>query len=102
MASCLLAFVLTGIASGAVYVVRTVQTYDGACEKLAGFPGLLQGVGLVSTGNCRSTELRDCKNQPCTVDGKPGHCTVQDADDQDDKKHDDKKHCVCVTKHISK
>jgi len=89
---CLLALLLAGIASGSVFVIHTIRTYDGTCEKLAGFPGLLQGTGLLCTGNCGNAW--HCNDGPCTVGGKPGHCQEQWEGHE--------RHCVCVPTHISR
>ncbi len=93
-ALCILALALAGIASAAAYVAYTVQAYDGVCEKLEGFPGFLQGAGLLATGNCSSLPLRKCLSQPCTLGGKPGKCLPRVVGG--------KKHCICVIKTISK
>lgn len=100
--SCLLVLALAGIASGAVLVMNTMRTYDGACEKLDGFPGLMQGAGLLARGNCSVIPLQKCANQPCTVGGKAGHCVARQVDENSREGKDNKKHCVCVAKHISK
>jgi hypothetical protein len=78
---CLLSALFLGVSSGAVLVIQTVQTYSGACEKLSGFPGVLQKAGFVPEGTC-DTKVRfrgDCRNHTCTVDGKAGHCVAEKA-----------------------
>ena len=86
-----------GLSSGALLVARTIEAYSGACEKLDGFPGLLQAAGFVPLGHCKFTNLGVCpgpKVEACVVNGKLGHCQETSIDG--------KKLCVCVKDRISK
>src|SRR5580700_8321194 len=76
---CLLGALFLGVASGAALVSHTVTMYSGACEKLNGFPGLLQSAGFVPRGECHMVEGKcsDPVHNGCTVDGKKGHCVRQ-------------------------
>ena len=66
------ASVLGILIPGSVAVARTVQTYDGVCTDLDGFPGLLQKTGFIARGTCVFKEGR-CGG-PCLVDHRLGHC----------------------------
>ena len=71
---CLLGVLFLGLSSGAVLVARTINEYSGACEKLNGFPGMLQSAGFVPIGNCKFIKGK-CpgpKQEQCVVNGKPG------------------------------
>lgn len=73
---CLLGVLFLGLSSGAVLVARTINEYSGACEKLNGFPGMLQSAGFVPIGNCKFIKGK-CpgpKREQCVVNGKRGHC----------------------------
>ena len=85
----LLCLVFLGVASGAVFVLQTVQAYTGVCEELDGLPGVLQQVGFMPRGTCRFDDDRDkgerangddrhkqkkCRPGECTVDGRKGKC----------------------------
>jgi hypothetical protein len=67
--ACTLGILISG---GSVAVARTVQTYDGACSDLTGFPGLLQKAGFITRGTCIFKSGR-CGG-PCFVDHRLGHC----------------------------
>jgi hypothetical protein len=67
--TCCLGILISG---GTVAVARTVQTYDGVCSDLTGFPGLLQRAGFIERGTCIFKEGK-CGG-PCLVDHKRGHC----------------------------
>ena len=94
---CLLIAIFLGLSSGALLVARTIGAYSGACEKLDGFPGLLQVAGFVPLGNCKFTKTGVCpgpKAEACDVGGKLGHCQETSVDG---------KHvCVCVKDRISR
>lgn len=114
----LVCLVFLGVASGAAYVLKTVQSVSGACETLAGFPGILQMAGFVPSGNCRfgnpwddddrfaDPEKDRGKNHQCppsacsTSDGKKGKC------EPDPSNHLCKRHhqpvCVCEVKNESR
>jgi len=71
---CLICLLFLGIA-GRAYVVQTVQTYGGSCEKLHGLPGVLQQAGFMPRGNCEMDKDHDsCKEGSCEVNGRKGHC----------------------------
>src|ERR1700722_32151 len=93
---CLLTALFLAVASGAALVIQTVQTYSEACEKLNGFPGVLQKVSFVPRGSCetRVHSPGDCRNHTCSVNGKAGHCTP---DKEPDASQPGKDYlCVCV------
>jgi hypothetical protein len=103
----LVCLIFLGVASGAAFVLNTVQTYSGACEKLDGFPGMLQQVGFVPSGTCKVDEGGDngqrvddgkhkkCKQGDCTVDGKKGTCVEVSSDRGDTM-------CTCKVKNESR
>ena len=71
---CILCLLFLGIA-GRAYVLQTVHTYSGSCEKLHGLPGLLQKVGFLPSGNCKvDTTKNGCTAQSCEVNGRAGQC----------------------------
>jgi hypothetical protein len=76
---CLMSALFLGVSSAAVLVIQTVQTYSGACEKLNGFPGVLQKAGFLPEGSCNPKPKvhADCLKHKCTVDGKEGHCVPE-------------------------
>lgn len=76
---CLLSALFLGVCSGAVLVVQTVETYSGACDKLNGFPGVMQKAGFLPEGNCESRpHVRDdCRRHTCQVNGRAGHCVAE-------------------------
>ena len=77
-----------GAASGAVFTLRTIAMFSGACDKLDGFPGLLQSAGFVPGGKCRTTVKGVCiVPQACEVNGKTGHCVKE--------VYNYKTYCVC-------
>ncbi len=93
---CLWGALFLGVSSAAAYVAHTIAAYDGACEKLDGFPGLLQAAGLIRLGNCKIID-GNCPgpgHEGCIVGGKSGHCEFR----WEDGKHV----CVCVKDHISR
>jgi len=99
---CLLTALFLGVSSGAALVIQTVQTYSAACEKLNGFPGVLQKVGFVPQGNC-DTRVRfkdDCRNHNCSVNGKSGHCVPEKKPDASEPGKD--YICVCRPNHPSR
>lgn len=75
---CLLAALFLGVCSGAVFVAHTVAADSGSCEKLDGFPGLLQAAGFVPTGDCKMVDHECPKGEQCRVDGKRGHCVAKE------------------------
>jgi hypothetical protein len=94
---CLLSALFLGVSSGAILVVQTVQTYSGACEKLTGFPGVLQKAGFLPEGSCNSHphSWKDCHHHNCVVDGKAGHCVSQQLPEKDPVSDQD---FICVCK----
>ena len=103
-----------GVASGVKYVAKTVGVYSGACEKLPGFPGVLQAAGFVPKGNCNFGDDDDkdadakkdkgkhhqCPPSACTTaSGKKGKCGP-------DSSHRCKRHndpvCVCQVVNVSR
>ena len=92
-----------GAASGAAFTLRTIAMYNGVCDVLGGFPGMLQSAGFVTKGTCRfekedegqeGKEGRECSEEPCRVNGKKGHCVKRLVQK--------KPRCVCEPNHISK
>jgi hypothetical protein len=73
---CLLAALCFGVCSGAVFVMHTVVADSGSCEKLEGFPRLLQAAGFVPTGDCKMVDHQCRQGEQCRVDGKRGHCAA--------------------------
>jgi hypothetical protein len=65
------------VSAGALITVFTAVSYARTCEKLTGFPGLLQRVGLVAAGPC-VTKLGGVAcgggNACTTAQSKPGTC----------------------------
>jgi hypothetical protein len=94
---CLLSALFLGVSSGAVLVIQTVQTYSGACEKLNGFPGVLQKAGFLPEGSCnpKPKVQDDCKKHNCQVDGKAGHCVAEKLPPSDSGSDKD---FICVCK----
>jgi hypothetical protein len=92
LVGCMICLLFLGIA-GRAYVLQTVQTYSGACEKLHGVPGLLQSAGFVPEGDCKVDPKSDkdhrCMEHACEVWGKKGHCEEQQLDTKTVV-------CVCV------
>ena len=41
-----------GVSTGFAYVRTTITQHNGACGKLTGFPGVLQSMHFISSGNC--------------------------------------------------
>jgi hypothetical protein len=76
---CLVSALFLGVSSGAVLVIQTVQTYSGACDKLNGFPGVLQKAGFLPEGSCNPNphSWDECFKHRCEVDGKKGHCVAE-------------------------
>ena len=90
---CVIGLFSSGLAGGVAAVLRTIGIYDGACEKLSGFPGALQAAGFLHRGNCtlepdedkdreqdRDRDKRKKKHCPpneCTVNGKKGKCVEE-------------------------
>jgi hypothetical protein len=75
--------------------MHTVAIYSGTCDKLDGFPGLLQSAGFLPIGNCKWLNPHRCNTEEeCRVNGKIGHCGVEVIDH--------KEFCVCKPKRISK
>ena len=82
---CLVCLFSLGAAGGVAAVLRTIGIYSGACEKLSGFPGLLQAAAFVPAGNCQfvsSNNKKTCPSNSCTVDGKKGKCTQETSGSQ--------------------
>ena len=50
---CMIGLFSWGLAGGVAAVLRTIGIYSGACEKLSGFPGVLQAAGFVPSGTCK-------------------------------------------------
>jgi hypothetical protein len=94
--SCLFGALFVGASSGAVLVVRTVGEYSGACEKLDGFPGVLQAAGFLPHGDCRADPngKRACPEHSCRADGKKGHCEAREVDKRF--------FCTCIPNRISR
>jgi hypothetical protein len=101
---CIVCLVFVGVASGAAFVFKTVQTYSGACDKLDGFPGVLQEVGFVPKGDCKfvitdrnkDRDKDDCPPHACEVKGKEGICTFAQRDETG------KPSCFCKVKKVSR
>ena len=93
---CLLGALFLGFSSGAAFVWHNVAKGRGACEKLDGFPGLLQAAGFVPSGNCRLIDGKcpTTSSGACVVAGKPGHCVAELIDN--------KRLCVCVKDKMSR
>lgn len=107
---CMIGLFSWAIAGGVAVVLRTVGIYSGACEKLGGFPGVLQAAGFVPSGTCkfelddgkdkRKQKDRDknkekhCPLRECTVDGKKGNCVEETSGGEPV--------CVCRPKKISR
>jgi hypothetical protein len=72
---CLAVVISLGLAQGATLVMRTVETYSGACSDLAGFPGLLQKSGFIPKGKCQELKNGACGGE-CEIgnSGKIGRC----------------------------
>jgi len=94
LVGCMICLLFLGIA-GRAYVLQTVHTYSGACEKLHGVPGLLQRAGFVPEGDCKVDKDHDCKSQACEVWGKKGQCEEQRLDPKTVI-------CVCVPERPSR
>ena len=47
------------------------ETYAGACSPLGGFPGLLQQVNLLASGNCAIPKANKCSGS-CTLSAPSG------------------------------
>jgi hypothetical protein len=65
------------VSGGAMVTAFTAVSYAGVCEKLGGFPGLLQKVGLVAPGPCATKKKGSvCQSgTPCTTSSRrPGKC----------------------------
>src|SRR5437879_517222 len=76
---CLVCLFSLGAAGGVAAVLRTIGIYSGACEKLSGFPGLLQAAAFVPAGTCQfvtQNNKKTCPPSACTVDGVKGKCTL--------------------------
>ena len=93
---CLLGAMFFGVSGGAVLVAHTVSTYSGTCDKLDGFPGLLQSAGFVPVGNCKfiNGKCPGPAKEACAVNGKSGHCVAQVVNDH--------AVCICVKDKISR
>jgi|SRR5579859_510786 len=88
---CIVCLFSWGTASGVAVVLRTIGIYSGACEKLSGFPGVLQAAGFVPSGTCKFEPNNDngndkdkdkdkekhCPPRECAVDGKKGKCVEE-------------------------
>lgn len=93
---CMIGLFSWGLAGGVAVVLRTIGIYSGACEKLSGFPGVLQAAGFVPGGTCRfefddknSEQVNDknkdkdkhrkkhCPPNECRVDGRKGECVEE-------------------------
>jgi hypothetical protein len=79
----LVCMVFLGVASGAAFVLKTVQSYSGACGTLAGVPGILQAALFIPKGDCKFGDDDDpdahpknhkCPPSACSVDGHKGKC----------------------------
>ncbi len=94
---CLVCLFSLGAAGGVAAVLRTIGIYSGACEKLSGFPGLLQAAAFVPAGTCSfvtQNKKTTCPPNACTVDGKKGKCTEETSLSQ--------QVCVCRVQTISR
>ena len=94
--SCLWGALFVGVSSSAAFVAHTIAKYDGVCEKLDGFPGLLQATGIVHFGRCAFVNgvCPGPTQEFCDAGGKVGHCIVDAIDGR--------KVCVCVRDKISR
>lgn len=99
----LLSALCLGVCSGAVLVIQTVQTYGGSCDKLNGFPGVLQTAGFLPEGSCnpRPRVRDDCHKNHCLVNGKQGTCVPQALPKSEVKGLKDFT-CVCEPVHPSR
>ena len=69
-------FVLV-VAADAMITAFTAVGYAGTCDRLSGFPGLLQKAGLVAPGPCATKNKGSvCQSgSACTTSSrKPGKC----------------------------
>ena len=71
---CVVSLLALGIASGAVFTLKTITLYTGVCEKVDGYAGLLQSAGLVPIGECALVNHACPVNHECTVAGRHGTC----------------------------
>jgi hypothetical protein len=88
--SCLWGALFVGVSSSAAFVAHTIAKYDGVCEKLDGFPGLLQATGIVHFGRCAFVNgvCPGPTQEFCDAGGKAGHCSVRSIDGRNA--------CVCI------
>lgn len=106
---CMIGLFSWGLAGGVAAVLRTIGIYSGACEKLSGFPGVLQAAGFVPSGTCKfepdtdqdkdkdhkdKDKKKHCLPGECTVNGKKGTCVEEGSGDG--------AVCVCRPKKISR
>jgi hypothetical protein len=85
---CIVCLFSWGAASGVAVVLRTIGIYSGACEKLSGFPGVLQAAGFVPSGTCRfepdndnaQDKKKHCPPRECTFEGEKGKCVEEPSD----------------------
>jgi hypothetical protein len=87
---CIICLLGVGLASGAVFTLRTIAMYSQVCsDNLHGFPGLLQAAGFVPGGACKVNAAGAClSSQACVVNGKRGHCDHQRKGTQN--------FCICI------
>ena len=72
----LLSSIFLIVGGGATLTVYTAKAYAGTCSQLSGFPGLLQRMGLFTTGTCVTKPGGAVCNGggACTVGGNGGIC----------------------------
>lgn len=103
---CVVCMVFIGAASGAAFVLKAVRTYSGACETLAGVPGILQAALFIPKGNCDFGDADDpnadpkpnhkCPPSACSVDGHKGTCGPDNSDPPVLCQRHHKPVCVCI------
>lgn len=91
---CILCLLAVGLASGAVFTLKTIALYSQVCDdNLQGFPGLLQAAGFVPNGRCKVSSTGACITaQACVVNGVKGNCRTQGKPTR----------CVCIPNKVSK
>src|ERR1039457_7389123 len=72
----LLSSIFLIVAGGATLTVHTAHACAGTCSQLSGFPGLLQRMGLFTTGTCVTKPGGAVcgGGGACTVGANPGAC----------------------------